>query len=373
MGWTASTITFGIFICSIVSVPGSPFAGWLAHRVGLRRVILAGLPLYLLAFAALGPLSMSKTGWIAGWSLVAMASIFSKGNLWMLWVAQKFDASRGMAFAAVMSGAGILAMFVPLLTQLGIEALGWRATFAIIAGTSALIAIPVCVIAMRLCPADAGGHLVQGDTSGNRPQGLGLREALRIRSFWQLALISFLIGAGLVALQIHLVPLFRSAGLNARTAAAIAGGFGGAALVGRFVAGALLDRFPAGVIGMISLLLPAAGCVLFFAVPVEPWSATAMALLLGIGVGAEGDVLAYIISRHFGIRNFGTIFGFTSGAFALGAGVGPQFMSAMFDRFGNYDLVVWVLFGVLVFCSFLFVTMGQQPVQPVIEGEGAPA
>jgi cell division protein FtsL len=44
-------------------------------------------------------------------------------------------------------------------------------------------------------------------------------------------------------------------------------------------------------------------------------------------------------------------------------------MSTMFDKFGNYDLVVMVLFAVLVFCALLFVTMGKQPVQAVVESD----
>jgi hypothetical protein len=63
-----------------------------------------------LAFASLGLLSHSRNEWIVGWTLVALGSVLVKANLWMFWVAQKFDAARGVAFGIVMAGAGILAI-----------------------------------------------------------------------------------------------------------------------------------------------------------------------------------------------------------------------------------------------------------------------
>jgi predicted MFS family arabinose efflux permease len=361
LGWGSSTVTLGIFICSIVSVPGVPLVGLLAQKVGLSRIILLGLPLFFLAFASLGLLSHNRTEWVIGWAFVALASVLSKANLWMLWVAQRFDAARGMAFALIMVGAGVLAIFVPIMSQLSIESFGWRATFPLLAAAMALLSIPACVVGFRLCPPAAGERTKAPRDANLELPGMLIQEAIRTRSFWQISLIAFLIGAGLISLQIHLVPMFEDKGLGARTAAVAAGVFGGATLAGRFIVGGLLDRFSANLIGMINLLLPALACVVYLTIPIGSSSGMLVTVLLGFGAGAEGDVLGYITAKYFGVRSFGTIFGAMTGLFALGAGVGPYGMSLLRDHFGSYSGIVLMLFCALLVCSVLFVTLGSYP------------
>ena len=361
MGWTASTVTCGIFISAMVAVPGSPLAGWLAQKFGLARVIMLGLPLFFLAFAGVGLLSQSRSEWILGWTLVALCGVPVKANLWLLWLAQKFDAARGMAFAMVMAGAGILAIFIPIVTQLIIESVGWRATFPVLAATMAAMAIAACLLGFRASPPLPGERKLLPDAGRAMPGGLSIRRALRARSFWQIGLISFLIGAGLVSLQVHLVPMFRSKGLDARTAALIAGVFGASALAGRFVAGAFLDRYSARIIGMLSLLLPALACLMYLIFPIGTETGAAIAILFGLGVGAEGDVLGYITGNFFGVRSFGTIYGVISGLFALGAGMGPLTMALMLDRTGSYRVAMLAIFFALSVCALLFATLGAYP------------
>jgi MFS family permease len=361
LGWGSSTVTLGIFICSIVSVPGVPLVGLLAQKVGVRRIVLVGLPVFFLAFASLSLLSHNRTQWVIGWILVALASVLSKANLWMLWVAQRFDAARGMAFALVMVGAGVLAIFVPIASQLSIENFGWRATFPLLAAAMAALSIPACIVGFRLCPPAAGERVKAPSDANLELPGMLIQEAIRTRSFWQISLIAFLIGAGLVSLQVHLVPMFEDRGLSARTAAVAAGVFGGATLAGRFIVGGLLDRFSANLLGMLNLLLPALACILYLAIPIGSTSGMLVTVLLGFGAGAEGDVLGYITAKYFGVRSFGTIFGAMTGLFALGAGVGPYGMSLLRDHLGSYSGIVLLLFCALLMCSVLFVTLGRYP------------
>lgn len=368
MGWNASTVTCGIFISAMVAVPGSPLAGWLAQKFGLARIIMLGLPLFFLAFASVGLLSQSRSEWILGWTLVALCSVPVKANLWLLWLAQKFDAARGMAFAMVMAGAGILAIFIPIVTQLIIDSVGWRATFPVLAATMALPAIATCLLGFRACPPTPDERMRFPEARRAMPAGMSIRKTLRSRSFWQIGLISFLIGAGLVSLQVHLVPMFRSKGLDARTAALIAGVFGASALAGRFLAGACLDRYSARIIGMLSLLLPALACLMYLAFPIGTGTGAAIAILFGLGVGAEGDVLGYITSKFFGVRSFGTIYGVISGLFALGAGVGPLTMALVLDHTGSYRVAMLAIFFALLVCALLFATLGAYPIIEAQEG-----
>ena len=63
-------------------------------------------------------------------------------------------------------------------------------------------------------------------------------------------------------------------------------------------------------------------------------------VLVGLGVGAELDVMPYVVSRYFGLRAFGEIYSYTFALFTLGGVIGPLLMGAGFDATGSYSLVL---------------------------------
>lgn len=56
------------------------------------------------------------------------------------------------------------------------------------------------------------------------------------------------------------------------------------------------------------------------------------AVLVGIGLSVEVDLIAFPLSRHLGMRFFGEIYGCFFETFVLGAGLGPFAMDVSFDR-----------------------------------------
>ena len=69
--------------------------------------------------------------------------------------------------------------------------------------------------------------------------------------------------------------------------------------------------------------------------------------ILGLAAGVEYDLMAYIVSRYFGMANYASIYGCLYGFFALGAGLAPPIFGWAFDTNGNYD-------GILKIASVLF-------------------
>ena len=55
------------------------------------------------------------------------------------------------------------------------------------------------------------------------------------------------------------------------------------------------------------------------------------AFLIGMGMGAEGDIIAYSLSRYFGLRAFGTAYGYAFGVFVLAGAFGTLLMGVGFD------------------------------------------
>jgi MFS family permease len=78
------------------------------------------------------------------------------------------------------------------------------------------------------------------------------------------------------------------------------------------------------------------------------------ALFVGLGLGAEVDLIPYLASRYFGLRDFGKVYSTLFAAFALAGALGPLIMGAGFDRTRSYSgplagfLVATMLGAILV-------------------------
>ena len=136
---------------------------------------------------------------------------------------------------------------------------------------------------------------------------------------------------------------------------------GAASILGRISEGFLLDRFPGNLIGGASLLLPVLACASIYWSEGSVFSAFVIAFLLGLALGSETNVVAYLSTRYFGMRSYGVLFGVIVSLISLGAGVGPFFSSAVYDITGNYNIVMGVVAIICFIFSFLIMKLGRYP------------
>jgi hypothetical protein len=87
-------------------------------------------------------------------------------------------------------------------------------------------------------------------------------------------------------------------------------------------------------------------------------SSAVACLIMGLSVGTELDCCAYLTARHFGTRNFGTLFGSINGVLLFGAGLAPLSANAVFDVTRSYDLVLYALLPLFVLTAILFLALG---------------
>ena len=132
------------------------------------------------------------------------------------------------------------------------------------------------------------------------------------------------------------MPILKDAGADPLAAAGIASLVGIFSVLGRLGTGLLLDRIPGHVVGASVFLLPIIAYALLYLYGAQPLSQAVAAAIFGLTVGAEVDVIAYLASQHFGLKNFGVFSGTMIGALALGAAFGPLAAGAAFDRYGSY-------------------------------------
>lgn len=137
-------------------------------------------------------------------------------------------------------------------------------------------------------------------------------------------------------------------------AVAAASVVGGTAVAGRLTAGFLLDRLNAKILAGIAFALPAVTSIALLCFNGEPTMAIGIALLLGITTGAELEMSSYLASRHFGLRNFGALFGFIAGMIALAGGLAPLLGGVVFDQYGSYS-ILWIIMAVFAVVSSAFI------------------
>jgi MFS family permease len=85
------------------------------------------------------------------------------------------------------------------------------------------------------------------------------------------------------------------------------------------------------------------------------------AVALGLGIGAEVDLMAFFTSRYFGQRNYAKVYGTMFGIFAFGVGIGPALSGTSFDLFRSYTPIFVVYEVFLAVSCAIFLRLGPYP------------
>lgn len=356
-GWSRTEVTFGLTIATLVQAVGGVFIGLAVDRFGPRRFGVVGLLLLGAAYALLGRTDGSLLQWYLLWSLVALAALPVQASVWTSAVASLFHASRGMAFAVTLCGASVAAGLFPLMATYAIERLGWRMAFPAQVAAWLVLAFPLIFLFFH-GRFDRGRK--QGD--GGRPStrdlpGVTLAQGLRSSVYHRLFLASLLFTFTIIALVVHFTAILGDRGADAMTAAGIASFIGLFSLAGRLGTGLLLDRLPASLVGAAVFLLPVAGCLLLLLGGSSYPALVLASALIGLTLGAEIDVVVFLLTRHFGLRNFGGLYGGVLAALSIGTAVGPLVAARIFDVTGSYAGFLWLALGFMAASSLALGTL----------------
>ena len=180
--------------------------------------------------------------------------------------------------------------------------------------------------------------------------------------FWLMLATFFLIGLVVQSVTFHIVPLLTLRGFSPMVAAATQSALFVAVTGGRLITGWLMDRFFAPRVALAFLLAPIAGIALL-GLGGDPRLAVLAAVLVGLAVGAEVDVLAYLTGRYFGPRHFSRIYGSCYGIYSLSGGVGPVLVSMVVERGGGYPAALALLAAVLAGCCLLLLRFPSFPTE----------
>ena len=358
-----AAVSLAFAISNLLSGIFAFVVGRIADRTGARRVILPGLALVaalLVSAEAIGSRLAELYLFYAALGVVAPATTTVP---YALVVSRWFDRRRGLALGGMMVGLGLGAVVMPIVAQRLIAGVGWRNAFAIVGCAMLAIPMPIVGVFLRDAPAQMGllpdGRSIGGATStiGSRVDGLAWRDARQSGTFWLLIAVFVLLAASVHACVIHMPQLFADRGATAENAALASSVIGLALLVGRIASGYFLDRYFGGSVALAICLGAALGIALLWAGSAGPL-ALAGAFLVGLGMGAEVDIIAFLMSRYFGLRSLGATVGFAFAAFVIAGGVGPLVMGLAFDRTGSYRVPLAAFGAAAVLAGALVTRLG---------------
>lgn len=368
-GFNRTTVTGAYSVAAVGMVIGLVIVSRIVDRYSARYILVPGFVLFAASMATIGLTPPVEAVYFIPCFFVGLfggATAVPATRAVVSW----FDNNRALAVGIVTGIIGLGSALGPVLAGALINSVGWRQAYGYLALIAAVVPVTMVTLFVRgRAERHVRGRLVQETHVGHRDvslelPGLTFGEALRTRQFWGIALGLGMVGAVVIGLQVHLVPMMTDRGLTNAQAGQLLVIFGFASLVGRVVGGFIIDRVHGTVVGPVVMLAPIAG--MFFLEP--PFSTAALAVaFIGVALGIEGDLLALLVTRYLGTRSFGQIIGPVQAMFLLGSAFGPLLLGLGYDRLGSYDPVMPLLMGILVIGAALIGTLGRYA-YPAITG-----
>ena len=354
-GWSRSVLAGAFSVFTLVHGAVNPLVGALCARFKPLRVSAVGgaamgvalfadsfiaTPLHLyLGFGVLTAVAVAAGGWVPA----------------LVHVQREFQDRLGLAIGLISAGVGVGMVLVVPLTQILIDAFGWRTAFQVLAVLSVVWIVPSSLWLMRATQRENQGqspikqHQEEPGSDPRKPEQdreksgsdpITLREAMRTQAFWLLVAAFFFGNVCSQTLHVHQVAYLVDHGLAAIVAASVVSVVGLASIVGKIGGGWLSDRVERELVYVAGIAILSSSVFMLLALGAAPtrWGAYGFAVLLGVGYSVTATLTPAMVSDRFSGRHFGAIVGIGLMGSAAGSAVGPWFAGRLYDATGSYTV-----------------------------------
>jgi len=344
---------------TLLAAFGLPYVGRLIDRVGVRRVVLAVAIAFGFANVAFG--------WIAGLLSLALAfgalRFLGQGSLMLssnYLVSQWFSRRRGIALSLAALGFSASMALHPPLAQWLIDQVGWRESWLWLGVLTWALLVPMIAILVQNKPEDIGltpdgERVADQQSAGPRDavnMGLTLHAAIRLPSFWIIALGLASLSMLVTGMFFHQVSVFSLQGLDAQTAVRAFSISAVVMVITMPAFGYLLDRLPTRPMFASALLIMSASLVALALVR-DIGSMIVFSAVFGLANAALQSHYSFMWPHYFGRRHLGSIQGAAQTIGVVGASIGPLPLGLAFDLFGSYTATLYLLAALPVVCAFM--------------------
>ena len=358
-----TSISFAFTLANLMQSVAAPLVGRLVDRFGAHKVIVPSTVLFGLVVISFKYFSTSLWHLYVLFIVIGFIGTGTAPVPYGIVVSRWFDKRRGLALGLMMFGISVGAILLPPIAQRLIIHYGWRTAYAIVGFAVLAISVPVVGLLLKDSPRKMGlepdgvPNLNSASEQRNDQQGVSWSVARSSPVFWFLASAFFLVGASVHACVIHLVPMLTDHGISVERAALASSLLGVALLIGRVFCGYFLDRFFGPYVAMLLFAGVAIGIALLWTGAAGSFTLLA-AFLVGLRMGAEADIIAFLTSRYFGLRSFGEIYGYLFASFTLAGALGPVLMGVGFDRWGSYRAPLLFFLAATLVATALLTRLG---------------
>ena len=345
-GWTRAQASLGILGSTLALAAVLPFIGSIVDRYGLVTPVMISLLGLSAAYVLLGLFVHSIATFVILAMLQAILGSASSPLAYTRAINTVFNKQRGLALGVALSGAGVAATFGPTLISNAIDAFGWRGAYFAMALFTLVVGAVIVIVLSRLNGAKTPENI---DTEAASKD---FKIAKASRTYWTIMAAIFCLSLGLGGLMIHFVPILLDLGLTTSAAVKIAGVIGIAVVLGRLLVGFAVDRIFAPWVAIAILFTCICG-VLALAL-LGSTVAVPAAFVIGFSVGAEVDLIGYLVARYFGIHAYGQIYGRQYSAFLIATGLSPVLLGAVRDATGTYTASLFIAAAFMIVSAALF-------------------
>ena len=367
--WARSEFSMAIAIQNLAWGIGQPIFGAIAEKIGDRKAILIGVFCYAIGLIfssyAISPgahqfYSLFVGFGIAGTGFGVILAIVGRATS---------DANRSMALGIATAFGSVGQIIGPPTAEFLLRYFNWSIVFLIFAG---IVVSTIALLPILRAPTKVATHDLK-ETLGQI-----LKKAIYDPSFTLIFLGFFSCGFQLGFITAHfpafvtemcgdiasdglfaLMGIKNSSALGAFSIALI----GAANIVGTITAGYFGNHYKKKNLLAIVYTGRTLIAVIFIVVPMTPLTVVSFSITMGLLWLATVPLTSGLVGYIYGLRYMGTLYGIVFFSHQLGSFLGVWLGGALYDAYGNYNIVWWVGIAVGAFSAIVHMPIREIPLK----------
>ena len=367
--WARTEFSMAIAIQNLAWGIGQPIFGAIAEKIGDRKAILIGVFCYAIGLIfssyAISPgahqfYSLFVGFGIAGTGFGVILAIVGRATS---------DANRSMALGIATAFGSVGQIIGPPTAEFLLRYFNWSIVFLIFAG---IVVSTIALLPILRAPTKVAKHDLK-ETLGQI-----LKKAIYDPSFTLIFLGFFSCGFQLGFITAHfpafvtemcgdiasdglfaLMGIKNSSALGAFSIALI----GAANIVGTITAGYFGNHYKKKNLLAIVYTGRTLIAVLFIMFPMTPLTVVSFSITMGLLWLATVPLTSGLVGYIYGLRYMGTLYGIVFFSHQLGSFLGVWLGGALYDAYGNYNIVWWVGIAVGAFSAIVHMPIREIPLR----------
>ncbi len=365
--WARTEFSMAIAIQNLAWGIGQPIFGAIAEKIGDRKAILIGIFCYAIGLIfssyAITPGAHQFYSFFVGFGVAGTGF----GVILAIVGRATSDANRSMALGIATAVGSVGQIVGPPTAEFLLRYFNWSVVFLIFAG---IIISTIAFLPVLRAPSKDAKHDLE-ETLGQI-----LKKAFYDPSFTLIFLGFFSCGFQLAFITAHF-PAFVTemcgaiatdgllAGIGVKNASAL-GAFsialiGAANIVGTITAGYFGKHYKKKNLLAIVYTGRTLIAVIFIMVPMTPLTVVTFSITMGLLWLATVPLTSGLVGYIYGLRYMGTLYGIVFFSHQLGSFLGVWLGGALYDAYGNYNIVWWVGIAVGAFSAIVHMPIREIP------------